>query len=529
MNADSAALIKRPYLEIVDDLLTAIVGGVVNEKILFDVKLDIYRLSREATALRSVTGTVQGQPSAFQQTVDYDFVAPGAVAWSPAGRRPDDNTSFFVDYLVPGSASPLTDVNVGSVTRTLAEAIGREIATVYEQVNAAYRSGFVDTAEGTSLDLVVSILGIERKTKDFAQGLVTFMRDETSTAAVTIVAGTLLVAGTPERPQFETTETRTLLAGAARIDVPVRATQDFKGDVGLVGAGSISAMAVLLAGIAHVSNVDATSLGGEDESDEQLRIRAKAALRALSKGTQAALEQAVREERGPRVLETWDPNAPPPRTTDPGRVALLVEAEPKAFPGVLNAVHGVRAAGVDLTLVARYVHVTVRVRGTVAANVPPVGQAKVAADVAAALRAYLDGLGSREPATGAELMKALRAVDGFGDPQIVDVIPQRSDVTRPALDTLVDGLAAALTPPPADETALRATLRAVLASAGVEPPTAARITDRDLVVGPAGGRASDAEIDAGTFVVVVPPDEQTWWIVPDIGEHDIIVLKAAEA
>ena len=355
------------------------------------------------------------------------------------------------------------------------------------------------------------------------------MRDETSTAAVTIVAGTLLVAGTPERPQFATTETRTLLAGAARIDVPVRATQDFKGDVGLVGAGSISDMAVLLAGIAHVSNVDATSLGGEDESDEQLRIRAKAALRALSKGTQAALEQAVREERGPRVLETWDPNAPPPRTTDPGRVALLVEAEPKAFPGVLNAVHGVRAAGVDLTLVARYVHVTVRVRGTVAANVPPVGQAKVAADVAAALRAYLDGLGSREPATGAELMKALRAVDGFGDPQIVDVIPQRSDVTRPALDTLVDGLAAALTPPPADETALRATLRAVLASAGVEPPTAARITDRDLVVGPAGGRASDAEIDAGTFEVVVPPDEQTWWIVPDIGEHDIIVLKAAEA
>jgi hypothetical protein len=539
VNADSAALVKRPYLEIVDDLLTAIVGGVVNEKLLFDVKLDVYRLSREATALRSVTGTVrepsvvtgklEERPYTFQQTIDYDFVAPDAVAWLPGGRRPEDNTSFFVDYLVPGSSSPLSDVNVGSVTRTLAEAIGREIATVYEQVNEAYKAGFIDTAQGTSLDLVVAILGVERKTKDFAQGLVTFFRDETSTGAVTIVAGTLLVAGTPERPRFETTETRTLLAGTARIDVPVRATQEFKGEVGEVPAGSISDLAVLLEGIARVSNVDATLLSGEDETDEQLRIRARAALRALSKGTQAALEQAVREQRGPKVLEIWDPNAPPPRTTDPGRVSLLVEAEPKAFPGVLNAVHQVRAAGVDLTLVARYVYLTVRVRGTVAANVPLAGQAKVAGDVVAALRAYLDGLGSREPAKGEELLKALGKVDGFADPEIVDVIPQRSDVTRPGLETLVDALATALTPPPADETALRATLGAVLASAGVEAPSAARITDRDLVVGPGGQRASDAEIKAGTFQVVLPPDGQTWWIVPEIGEDDVILVKPGGA
>ena len=521
MNADTTALVRRPYLEIVDDLLTAIVGGVVNEKILFDVKLDAYRLSRAATALRSVTGTVDEQPYTFQQTVDYDFVSPDAVAWLPEGRRPDDNTSFFVDYLVPGSSSPLSDINVGSVTRTLAEAIGREIATVYEQINEAYRSGFVDSATGTSLDLVVAILGVERKTKDFARGLVTFFRDDASTGAVTIAAGTLLVAGTPERPRFETTETRTLLAGTPRIDVPVRGTADFKGEVGEVPAGAIADVVLLLEGIARVSNLDATTLGAEDESDDDLRIRAKAALRAFSKGTQAALEQAVREERGPTVLEVWDPNAPPPRTTEPGRVSLLVEAEPRAFPGVLEAVHEVRAAGVELTLVARYVYLAVRVRGTIAADVPVAGQAKIRSDVATALRGYLAGLDSREAAKGEGLLKALGEVDGLDGPQIVDVIPQRSDVTRPGLETLVDDLATALTPPPADDTALRAALTEALSTAGVATPSAARIFDRGLVVGPAGQRATDAEIAAGTFEVVVPDDGQTWWIVADITEDDV--------
>src|SRR5262249_18289695 len=140
VNADTVALVTRPYLEIVDDLLTAIVGGVVNEPIPFDLKSDRYRLARPALAIRSVTGTVEKKPFTFQQTVDYALSSgDNSVGWIAGAAHPDDNTTFFVDYLVEGSSSPLSDVNVGSVTRTLAEAIGREMATVYEQINAAYR------------------------------------------------------------------------------------------------------------------------------------------------------------------------------------------------------------------------------------------------------------------------------------------------------------------------------------------------------------------------------------------------------
>ena len=130
------------------------------ERLEFDVKLEVYRLSREASALRSVTGTVGGAPYTFQQTIDYDLIPPDAVAWLPGGKRPDDNTSFFVDYLVPGSASPLSDTNVGSVTRTLSEAIGREIATVYEQyAESPGHYGSQDAATATRKVLAVKLGG----------------------------------------------------------------------------------------------------------------------------------------------------------------------------------------------------------------------------------------------------------------------------------------------------------------------------------------------------------------------------------
>ena len=99
---------------------------------------------------------------------------------------------------------------------------------------------------------------------------------------------------------------------------------------------------------------------------------------------------------------------------DPGRVALLVEAEPKAFPGVRAAVNDVRAAGVELTVVARYVYLTLRVHGTVAAGVPADGAEKIRSDVIAAIGAYVAGLESGTAATGAALLKAIRRSPASG-------------------------------------------------------------------------------------------------------------------
>lgn len=362
MNPDTASLVHRPYGDLVGDILTSIVGGVVNEPIRFDVKTLSYPLAEPASAVRSITGTVQGLPHTFLLAVDFVFTgtATNTVAWLDDGTWPDDDTTFHVDYFRTESRSPLSDINVGSVTRTLTEAVGREIATVYEQINLAYLSGFVDTATGSSLDHVVAILGVTRKTAEFAEGLVTFFRAAGVAGNITIPAGTRLTT-TAGDVVFATSQPRTLQDGQVRIDVPVRADLGFAGEAGLVAAGAITQMSQPVGGIASVSNLDPTIRAAADETDKELQDRAKAALRALGKATLAALDRVIREGRGTPV-EFFDPSSPPASRTEPGTVSVVVDAEPERMPGIVQSVHETRAAGVLATVVARYVFITPRVR-----------------------------------------------------------------------------------------------------------------------------------------------------------------------
>jgi hypothetical protein len=184
-------------------------------------------------------------------------------------------------------------------------------------------------------------------------------------------------------------------------------------------------------------------------------------------------------------------------------------------------VHDVRAAGVELTVVARYVYLTLRVRGKIPPALPAAGQHKLRLEVIEALQAYIDGLKSGQPAEGSALLVELGKIEGLDEPKILDVIPSRSDISRPGLESLVDDLAAALTPPPADDTALRTALTEVLREAAVEAPTAARVFDRNLVKDPTGQRAAPAELEAGTFTVTLPDDGKAWWLVLDMAPEDV--------
>ena len=115
MNIDTVNLIERPYLEIVDDLLVALVGGVVNEPIIYDLKSDLYPLSQPARDVRGITGTIDaddkpdGEHHTFLKEVDFIFNPDkSAVIWQDGGKKPKDETRFYVDYFVPASRSPLS-------------------------------------------------------------------------------------------------------------------------------------------------------------------------------------------------------------------------------------------------------------------------------------------------------------------------------------------------------------------------------------------------------------------------------------
>lgn len=532
MDPKTVTLIERPYQELTDDLLTAIVGGVVNEPIRFDLRLreQRYPLAQQARIVRGITGHVtrpdaeKPEQHTFQQGVDFTFDdVHSEIVWSndQSATLPNDETDFYVDY-IPQNANPqLTDINVGSVTRTLTEAIGREIATVYQQINQAYLSAFVDTATSKSLDFVVAILGIQRRTKDFATGFVTFFRDPTASKDITIAADTQLKTAKGEKI-FETTELRTLQRGQTRIDVPVRATEKSKDAKDITRANEITEQVRPIEGISRVNNFHDMVAGIEDETDEQLRTRAKAALRALGKATIAALQNAIKDSGG-EPIEVWDPNSAPPKQTNLGSVLLLVESEPESFPSLGAAVEETRAAGVRATLIARYVFFTPHLQVAMA-SVPSseLGQNKVKEEIIAALQAYVDGLSTGQPAKGEDLLKAIVKKAKF-----LDVLTARTDIGGPGEQALADFATKTATAilnalkEIADPEQQRQAIQDVLTKTPSLMPSDRRIPDRSLIKGPKGQPATDQEIETGDFQVVTVVDGENWWVALDITPADI--------
>jgi hypothetical protein len=453
MEAETVHLVQRPYPAIVDDLLTAVVGGVVNEPISFDAGEDFYPLAKPAQAVRNISGMVEGSPYTFQPDVDFVFHADqNAILWQFDETCPDDGSLFFVDYFPRGGQSPLTDTNVGSVTRTLSEAFGREIALVYRQIDQAYLAGFIDTARGKSLDLVVAILGVIRKSKDFAVGTVSFFRDAEVKGNITIPAGTALTTSQAEA-SFETTELRTLQRGQVRIDLPIRARENSRGPIGQVAPGTLTTLMAPIAGIARLTNFAGTVLGAADEGDDDLRARAKARLRALGKGTLAALLQTIAEQRAsltevqdpniPVVVHDPDPNQPLDQQTPPGTVALFVTAPPEQFKGLQTAIEQTRAAGIRANLVGKFIFVkprlTVQLPATHMAN--PAKKARVIDTLLTAIQTYGQTLRGGLPLKGEDLLAAIQAA--LTPEAIVTLLEMRTwyaDVEASATERLIKAL-----------------------------------------------------------------------------------------
>jgi hypothetical protein len=536
MNANMLALIGRTYPDLVDDLLTAVVGGVVNEPIVYDVKQSRYVLSQPAQAVRSIRGTVQDEDGlhVFQQNIDYVFSQSDAsIAWQDKAVNPVDESTFYVDYFPPNTQSPLTDINIGSVTRTLTEAFGREVATVYHEIFNAYRAGFVDTAQGRSLDYVVSILNVTRRGAEYAVGIATFLRDPDSKGNVTIPVGTRVA--TADQKTFETTELRTLQAGQQRLDVTIRAIGDAKGPLGVVDAGKIVTVDPPIAGIAKVTNFDATVLGEAPETDDELRVRAKAAVQGIGCATLVALKRAVTNERS-KVLDVKDPAG------KPGTASLLVSTEPARYASVNASVQQIRAAGVVVSVVARYIFVTPRIALKLTTPMSSAGQKKLVGQLIDALAAYIDGLVPGAPAVGAEMLDAVKNIPevAAGSPRFLDVRAVRADIDDPGAHPLVAALAQAAqgvqaqlasqtkSLAPADVTQLFSQAIGNVLASGVQPGFAeSRTADRNLVKS-GTQTARDEAIEAGDFSVVPPaPDgDAVWCIALDMQPSDVLFIGA---
>jgi uncharacterized phage protein gp47/JayE len=169
----------RSHDEIVKAIIEQMVHAVAEERHDYAPGMNRYNLERAPLRdILKVEGVVKAAHHVFRRDFDYK-ASEGMLEWIAGGERPDDGTAFYVNYTF-GTSMPdrsVTDANPGSVTRNLVESISIEIDRLYSMMEEVYRSGFIDTAMGNSLDLVVAILGIERKPPQPASGKVTFGRE----------------------------------------------------------------------------------------------------------------------------------------------------------------------------------------------------------------------------------------------------------------------------------------------------------------------------------------------------------------
>ncbi len=175
----------KTFSEITEEILQQVTRGIVRERHEYESERTKYKLNGDTVHdIIRVEGVVGQSSHVFRSGTDYRRSGT-MLEWVDGGQKPDPDSSFFVSYTL-GSVSAITDVNPGSVVRTFVEAIGLEVDFLYAQMNEVYRAGFIDTASGESLDLVVSLLGIGRKPAGMAQGEVTFGRhSEPGTMEVT--------------------------------------------------------------------------------------------------------------------------------------------------------------------------------------------------------------------------------------------------------------------------------------------------------------------------------------------------------
>lgn len=239
-----------------------------------------------------------------------------------------------------GGRTPLTDANEGSVVRTLMEAFARELAVCYEQLDMVYQNAYMDTAAGAALDNVVALLGVQRRTGDRLEGMVTFSRNQPAPEDIHIPEGTL-IAGR-DAPLFATVENAVLHKQEKQVSVGVRAVEP-GGDK--VTAGRLTVMPRPIAGIELATNSSELILRQREETDDELRERVRYMMRHANTGTVSALEQAARSLGIAEVKIIEDLQGAP------GVIELVIgdaDVSPELVEQVAQRAEEVRPAGIRL-------------------------------------------------------------------------------------------------------------------------------------------------------------------------------------
>lgn len=206
----------------------------------------------------------------------------------------DDIVEYVLQAVIQRDVG-ISNVNAGSVLRTLVEVFAEteDIANYY--IEYVYKCMDIDNCYGDDLDRSVKVLGLIRDTAKPAIGEITlFTGDNPAEYDIEIPQGTI-VSTRPNRngdvTEFYVSDSNTILrAGESSIDVAITCSEP-----GLIyiPAGAINVLPQSLQGIDSIVNQNIISGGQNIETDEEFRERIRNIRETFGKCTDEAIEVAV--------------------------------------------------------------------------------------------------------------------------------------------------------------------------------------------------------------------------------------------
>jgi hypothetical protein len=420
---------RRPFPEVLDNLLTSITQGVSAETHPFPPPGATappygHTLQQPPVAeIQSVYGQRDGQSVLFRQGSDYALEAGRTLVWLEGAQLPDPGTLLEVNYYPQAALPVLTDIYTGSVVRTLSESVALEIARLYAQMEQVYDSGFVDTARDRALDHVVALLGIERVRGGFATGLLELTRAANSRGAINIPAGTRVITADGS-VEYETTETVQLAPDQTTVRVPIR---DLEQNDPLP-ADALTTLVVPLAGIASVTNPAPTAIATRSETDAELRSRTKNFLYGSQRATLGAMQQAVASQGLTAEIEELTDALGLRRL----RITPLVDTlPPDQYQRLHNALEAARPAGIpfDIAGVSPPVPLAVSLRLTTASGLLEQDLRGIQRTLQQQLTDYFAKLSSAEVGSLNRLIGLALAINGVEDVRILSVVRADTQAT----------------------------------------------------------------------------------------------------
>ena len=345
----------RHYEEIVEDLLTTLTGGTVRETVDLAQDGDPLLLNKlrnrpikRVSHLEAYFTDEEGETRRHRYaSSDFELVngdggkdQPDRIHILEGARPPQVGDAFTVNYY-PAQTKPvpLTDIQPGSVIRTILETFAREMAVTHLQMDFVYQSAFLETATGKSLDRVVALLGLKRFPGGYPQVQLRFFRRAQTPGQITVPAGTAVTDADGAR--YQTLQTLTLEPFESSRDI---LAAGFTKGTTVAEANQLTFPETVIAGIERVSNPDPAYQLTQPESDGDLRERARQAMLAGVGGTIEALLGGVRAVEGVKTVGyTEQPNGLP------GEIRLDIvysEESDKVKTAVRKRIDALRPAGI---------------------------------------------------------------------------------------------------------------------------------------------------------------------------------------